>query len=98
MIWDGMAFFSVNGYHKLKRMKDPSRKTKCYDRYKTPESIVFGFFYFIACILVIVFEISKYGTIASIKVDLVTEPSFEYNINLGLPVMYGVWMHFKQLA
>lgn len=63
MIWDGMGFFSVKGYHKLKRMKKPHRRNKCYDRYKTPENVTWGLVYLVSIILVVIFEVSKYGTI-----------------------------------
>lgn len=81
MIWDGMAFFSVRGYHKLKRMKKPGRKQRCYDRYKTPDSVVMGFLYLVAATLVIIFEASKYGTIHHTKIDLMQEGGYSYNLN-----------------
>lgn len=98
MIWDGMAFFSTGGYHKLKRMKDPSIKPRFYDKYMTPNSVLFGFLYSIAVVLVIVFEVSKYGTVLSTKVDLETKNAFEYDMNTGLPVMHSIYIHFSQLA
>lgn len=94
MIWDGMAFFSVNGYHKLQRMKKPDKKNRCYDRYKTPDSVVLGFFYLVAVILVLVFEVSKYGTVLSMKVDLESLGGYAFDLNTGSPLMHGFWLNF----
>lgn len=33
MMWDGMGFFSTNGFHKLKRMANPNAGAKWYDKY-----------------------------------------------------------------
>lgn len=93
-----MAFFSVNGYHKLKRIQSPNKKTKCWDRYKTPDSMIFGLLYLIAVILVLVFEVSKYGSVLTTKVDLIQDSAFQYDVNQGLPVMHGIWLDFKPLA
>lgn len=98
MIWDGMGFFSVKGYHKLKRMKKPHRKNKCYDRYKTPENAVYGFIYLAATALVVIFEVSKYGTILSTKLDFNRDGGYKYNLNQGSPLVHGIWLNFNQTA
>jgi hypothetical protein len=98
MVWDGLVFFSTTGFHKLKRMKNPDSKPKWWDKYNTPKGYLFGCLYLTAIVLVAIFEVSKYGLVKSTKVDLVTRKGYEYEINLGLPIMIGYWLQFDQLA
>lgn len=98
MIWDGLGFFSTSGFHKLKRMADPKARKNWYDKYLTPQGYIFGIMYIIAIILVIVFEFSKYNSVSSTKVDLISEPFYQYHLNLGQPVIHGIWLKFDQLA
>jgi hypothetical protein len=97
MIWDGMGFFTTKT-HKLKRMRNPDAKAKWYDKYTTGENYLFMVLYLIALVMVIVFEFSKYDTLLSTEVGLITDSGYEYDINLGAPLMHGVWLRFTQLA
>lgn len=93
MIWDGMGFFTTKT-HKLKRLRDPNAKIRWYDKYATGENYLFVFFYLIGLILVTIFEVSKWNTLKSTEVGLITDSGYEYNINLGAPLMHGVWLRF----
>jgi hypothetical protein len=92
MVWEGMVFFGTSGFHKLKRLKNPDIKAKWWHKYNTPKYYLFGCLYLAAMVMVVLFEVTKYGSVKSTKVDLITNKGYEYEINRGVPIMNGIYL------
>lgn len=61
MMWDGMSFFSTNGFHKLKRIADETSVKKWYDQFLSPRAVVLGSMYLIVLFCVFFFEFKTYN-------------------------------------
>lgn len=94
MIWDGLGFFGTST-HKLDRLR--GKKVTLWTRFSTAQAQFIVTLYLICVIMVCIFELGKLGSVASVKIDLITNNKYKYDTNEGLMIMYGQWLMIDDL-
>jgi glycyl-tRNA synthetase beta subunit len=95
MVWDGLGFFGTST-HKLDRLR--GKKVTFFTKMGTKQAQFMMVLYLVAIIMVLIFEVGKFGTVSSVKIDLESKTMYEYNANQGLMICYGHWIFIEPLV
>jgi hypothetical protein len=92
--WDGLSFFGFDDT-KLARLR--GAPVTFFSKFSSVRWIIFTMGSMVAAVVILTFEVGKYGSVRSKEISLIQSDFYSYNATDGLAVMLVHWFYLNEL-